>query len=427
MVGLSVSSAVVDLTPDHAADLGGFAIGPRKSTEVHSRLEANIVAFSDGERIVVLASLDLLFVGRELRIAIESAAKEAFGVEPDQVITLASHTHYAPMLDRLKPRLGDLDETALGHWCSALTSAFAGMSRPTGCNAVRRGTGESFAATNRRLRWPWPTAARVLGRKRGDVYMADNPDGPADRSIRVWAWTSAGRPLAVLWAFACHPTGFPGRNTVSAEFPGVVRQALREAFGADLAVLYAPTCMGDVRPRTGARGTGVRQALDLALYGPRPRPFSRPEWEAWSGSLAREVLAAIADKADEPIGSARIGSTEVAIPIARLVEGRCPTEDMICKGVSLPGLGRIVTLSCEPVSEVAPLIGAGADLVAGYEGDVFGYLPVDRMIAEGGYEAGGYFPAFGMTGKLKPGIDKLLRETGERLAAGLASGHQGSR
>src|SRR5690606_14266215 len=145
-------------------------------------------------------------------------------VAPSQVITLASHTHYAPMLDRLKPRLGDLDEAALERWCSALTSAFTDMPRPVPCHGVRRGSGESLAATSRRRPWPWPTAVRLFRRKRGGVYMADNPQGPVDRSIRVWVWTGAGKPLAVLWAFACHPTGFPDKNAISAEFPGVVRQ-----------------------------------------------------------------------------------------------------------------------------------------------------------------------------------------------------------
>ena len=418
---LKVSSAVIDLTPEQPASLGGFADGRRTSTRVHSSLEANVVVFAAGDQRVVLVAVDLLFVGRDLRLAIESAAQQAYGVGTSRVITLASHTHYAPMLDRLKPGLGELSEEELDRWRARLVAAFGQLSSPVLCDAVRRGTGQSSAAANRRKPWPWPTLTRVLGRKRGGVYMADNPDGPLDRSIRVWVWSSGGKPAAVLWAYACHPTGFPDSSAVSAEFPGAVRRALRDRYGSDLPVLYAPTCMGDVRPRTGLRTGGLRGVIDLALYGPRVRGFGAAEWDRWSRALADEVVGAISGAADEPIGEAAIASAEVSVPINGLLDGQCPTDDLICKIVRLPGLGRIVTLSCEPVTEVGPLIGAGADLVVGYEGDVFGYLPVDHMLAEGGYEAGGYFPAFGMTGKPKPGIDSFLRETGERLIEGLAS------
>lgn len=418
---LKVSSAIIDLTPEQPASLGGFAHGRRTSSRVHSRLEANVVVFAAGDERVILVAIDLLFVGRDLRLAIESAARQAFGVEPSRVITLASHTHFAPMLDRLKPGLGEISEGELDRWRDRLAAAFGQLSSAVQCDRVCRGLGQSFAAANRRKPWPWPTLIRVLGRKRGGIYMADNSDGPVDRSIRVWVWSGGGKPAAVLWAFACHPTGLPDSTAVSAEFPGVVRQALRDHFGSGVPVLYAPTCMGDVRPRTGLRSGGLRGLIALARYGPRVRGFRAAEWDAWSRALADEVVGALSGVADEPLGDATIASAEVSVPIDRLVDGHCPTDDLVCKTIRLPGLGRIVTLSCEPVTEVGPLIGKGADLVVGYEGDVFGYVPVDHMLKEGGYEAGGYFPAFGMTGKLKPGIDSLLRETGDRLIEGLAS------
>lgn len=422
---LTVSSIVLDLTPRRPVTLGGFAGAPRISSGHHSNLEANIVVFSDSSQAVVLVALDLLFVGCDLRRAIEIAACKALDVSPAHVVIIASHTHYAPMLDRLKPPLGALDEAELARWSDTLTAAFGRLSAPVHCDRVERGRGESFAATNRRKRWPWPNLARALGRTHGGMYIADNPAGPIDRSIRTWLWASGGRPVAIVWAFACHPTGYPESGKISSEFPGVVRATLRERFGADLPVIYAPTCMGDVRPRTGPRRRGLRRAVDLAVYGPRAGGFDVAEWEAWAGGLARDVSGTLAGSEGEPIANSAIVVSEVSIPTSQLVEGRCPTGEFVCKAVRLPGLGRMTTLSCEPVTGVGPLIGQGVDLVAGYEGDVFGYLPVDHMLKEGGYEAGGYFPAFGMTGKFKPGIDDLLQATGARLAAGIAQDRPG--
>src|SRR5207302_1899845 len=89
---------------------------------------------------------------------------------------------------------------------------------------------------------------------------------------------------------ACDPVGFPARTKVSADFPGVVRRALRDAHGAELPVLYLQGFAGDVRPReTGATTRFARRLVELVV-GPLFAPFSTAQYAAWAGGLADRVV-----------------------------------------------------------------------------------------------------------------------------------------
>lgn len=414
---LALYAAVVDLTPRRPLPMGGYEGPPRLTRSTHGRLEANLLVLGEDDDAVVIVSLDTLFAGRDLTARIVEACAGRFGVSEDRVLVLASHTHFGPMLDNAKPRLGanDPDETA--RWADQVCAALLEVPRRN-CGAVRTGLGRSDRAVNRRLTWRWPTLAKLVGRKHGDVHMCDSPGGPRDPRIRTCVWTSDdGEPLAAFWSFACHPVGFPEADTASADYVGVVREALRRELGAGLPVIFGPGCMGDVRPPTARPWLTLARAARVAAFGPSPLPFDRPTWDAWAEGLAREVVAADTSGETGPAASTAAVARLVRTPMADVFDGRSPTGELVAKAVTAPGVGRIVTLSCEPVADVAGLIDpSGIALVLGYEGDVFGYLPTDRMIAEGGYEPAESHGPFGLIGRFRPGLDATIRALGTRLS-----------
>lgn len=104
------------------------------------------------------------------------------------------------------------------------------------------------------------------------------------------------------------------------------------------------------------------------------------------------------------------------LPLAEVFNGYTPVSELSGKAVTIPGLGRIAALSCEPVTEIANIFRHSPDdLILGYEGNVFGYLPVDSMIAEGGYEPFGFMPAFNLRGSWKPSLDRRLEDFSKLL------------
>lgn len=418
---LHVLTAVVDVTPDAAVPMGGHGGPPRlTSSPPHGRLEINVLAFErHGEPVAILVAVDALFVGAALRDAVTSACAARFGCDESHVMVLASHTHSAPMLDGSKPLLGQADPIEVARWKSGIASAFARLTSQV-VDSAQAGRGETALSVNRRLKWPVPTVARILGKTTGDVYICDNPHGPRDPRIRTVLWKSGSRPVALVWTFACHPTGFPANDRASPDYIGVVRDALRARFRTSLPVIFAPGCMGDVRPASPRLWWRWCRWPAVFLHGPQPVPFRLDEWEEWARCLAHEVAATCEAATHRDVRDPIAIAPTVALPLSDLFAGRGPVSDFRAKAFNLPGLGRILSLTCEPVTEIADRIEAAAsDWIVGYEGDVFGYLPTEALIAEGGYEAERFKAHFGLAGAFRPGLDQIIRELGRRLRADL--------
>lgn len=415
---LPISTAVVDLTPRRPVPMGGFSGPERLSIATEGRLEANIVAVGEDKTATVFVSLDTLFVGAALRDSIIRDCGERFGVGPECVLVLASHTHFAPMLDASKPTLGRTDAEETDRWMEKIGEAIAAAeAKPA--TSVRAGCGHSDASVNRRLRWPLPSVVRLLGKSDRDVYMCDNPAGPRDPRIRTWTWLSPdGYPVAALWTFACHPVFYPHPQTASPDYIGRVREALRARLGAKLPVIFAPGCMGDIWPRSPKAWKQMRRILPFLIYGPSPVPYDMPQWERWANELAGEVSAADAAGFVRPITEKTTAGRLERLRLDAFFDGHSPVPDLTAKAVDVPGVGRLVTLSCEPVAEIAGVFAEGPnDLVLGYEGDVFGYLPTDAMIAEGGYEPRLSHRPFGLKGAFRPHLDERLTRFAETLKA----------
>jgi hypothetical protein len=222
--------------------------------------------------------------------------------------------------------------------------------------------------------------------------------------------------LAAFWSFACHPVAFPETDTVSPDFIGVVREALRQRLGHRLPVIFGPGCMGDVRPRSTRSWRTPARIAQLAVYGPSPLPFDRTEWDSWAAELAGQVTSIDEDAETKPINICATAGPMIRLPMSTLFDGFCPTAELHAKSIVAPGLGRIIALSCEPVTAIAGLVAEREDdLVLGYEGDVFGYLPTETMIAEGGYESRGFLRSFGLEGTFTPGLDAKIAILGRAL------------
>ncbi len=71
---------------------------------------------------------------------------------------------------------------------------------------------------------------------------------------------------------------------------------------------------------------------------------------------------------------------------------------------------RIKAVSAEIASDYASFAG-GADpltFLTGCAGQVFGYIPTDQQIPEGGYEVDDFVPAFSITGTFQTEIEAKI-------------------
>jgi hypothetical protein len=414
---LQVAAANADITPSLPFPTGCFVrSGPFSA--ITSRLEANAVAFHNGSgRSCVLISLDALYVGAALQSTL-SDHFERRGQRRDDLLLVASHTHFAPSLDSTKQMLAPVnsdyfERTAAS--CRDLIDRVLSGQR-TKATVIRR-TGHSNAAVNRRRWWYLP---HIVRRRitRPQIVMAPNVKGEIDR--RITAWTvlgDDGLPVALLWHYTCHPTGYPSPDHISAEYPGVVRSRLRARYG-DVPILFFQGFAGDARPHVPETRPRLRRAVWTALTGPSFDKFTMQGWRQWTEMLANDVLVAFGDetRVENPDDSlATIGAASVEIPLDLLLN--TPPSARTIRFQRLrphPSLD-LVAVSAEPLAALAKHVTSLGSTATGYLGDVFGYWPNDREAARGGYEVNHFRHGFSLQGGFKPGLDKAFADALEKL------------
>ncbi|MCA9097846.1 MAG: hypothetical protein KDA36_05655, partial [Planctomycetaceae bacterium] len=101
-------------------------------------------------------------------------------------------------------------------------------------------------------------------------------------------------------------------------------------------------------------------------------------------------------------------------PLGQILNGRELEEKFIPIVIlSLDDRFRIVFLGAEPsnlyVRKLRNLLGNNT-LVVGYFEEVYGYLPTENQLPEGGYEVKGFQNSFNMDGDFLPGFEEALLE-----------------
>jgi hypothetical protein len=207
---------------------------------VNDPLFVKAVVLRSDDATVVLVTLDAVAVGEIGTIGndylgkVRDRLRKELGVAPEAVIVNASHCHGVVC--------ADVDEKTV----EAVKAAVANLA------PVKAGVGvgtETRVSENRRL--------KLKSGREADVRHAYAlpPDeevigvGPIDPQIGVLRLDRLdGRPLAVVYNFACHPImGVPnGGNT--ADVTGFASRVIEDNLGEGTVALFVQGCGGDVNP-----------------------------------------------------------------------------------------------------------------------------------------------------------------------------------
>jgi hypothetical protein len=223
-----------------------------RATAVHRPLLATLLwleplagaARADDRRLLIALDhcmLDNAEVGR-----IRQAVSEAVPMPASNIHVALSHTHGAGLMSRSRADLpgGEL----IGPYLDGLAhklATLAGAAQSTVQPAVLvYGAGRCGLAAHRDF---WDEA-------RGHFVCGFNPAGPADDTVLVARVVSlAGRPLATVVNYACHPTTLAWDNTaISPDYVGAMRAVVEAQTGAPC--LFLQGASGDLGPREGFVG-----------------------------------------------------------------------------------------------------------------------------------------------------------------------------
>lgn len=200
-----------------------------KGESQYDELEMNGFSWSDEHENITIASIDSLYAGdlwRELNYEVDF---------------LASHTHFSPMLDSKKGKLGVFSNLAVESWKNAFKN-------------------RNYSSHDIDSIYYFTTNVNIPIYRRFDdkgnifglfanryVGMFPNFKEPIDNAINIFLFCKQNSPKFCLVWHCCHPVSRKNRNIYSADYIAIIRQSIKKRFGG-MPVIFANGPSGDIRP-----------------------------------------------------------------------------------------------------------------------------------------------------------------------------------
>ena len=364
---LWAGAARVEMTPPVGTPLAGYSRRHgRPSVGVHDPLYARALALSDGRRVVILVSCELLIIDEALYRAALRRVQQRYRVDRADLLLWSTHTHSGP--GGYGHRF--LEQRSMGHYDARVFELLSRRIAEAAVRAVERLAPSSVRGGE----------AIVEGASRNRL----KEDGPTDPLVRVLRVDGlGGTPIALLATFAAHPTVLGAENQrVSGDYPGALMAAIEEQHAGSVC-LFAVGAIADQAP---VRGPGDR-FLEARQLGER---------------LARAALSA--SEQEPAVTSVGLGATidDLVLPPAqlRLERGRLPSwlsERFVDRYARLHlvavGDWLLIGAPCDLSLDVGRRISDAArargwrPLVIGFADDYIGYVLPAADYAGDSYEA----------------------------------------
>ncbi|HSH94336.1 MAG TPA: hypothetical protein VK968_09345 [Roseimicrobium sp.] len=228
----------------HAAGLrAGVArmdITERAGVTVNDPLYAKALVLKSDSATVVLITIDAVAIGEIGRIGnrflpnIRAQLQKDLGIAPSSVLINASHCHGVVVTNTEQLTVQAVKEA----WKNLVPVK-------VGAGAAQ----ESRISENRRLRMKDGgeiDMRRAYSLPRDEDVAGVGPIDPEVGLLRIDR--EDGRPLAVLYNFACHPIMNPPNKGNSADYPGFASRLIEEGLGNGAMAFFVQGCGGDINP-----------------------------------------------------------------------------------------------------------------------------------------------------------------------------------
>jgi hypothetical protein len=378
-MALQIGTAIVDITPQTACFLAGYAGRDHAHESVHDPIHLRACYVRGGNADALVISADILWFSQDIIDRVLPILEKQLGIPPGNVFFIGTHTHSAPnVYNEANKGWAQMVEAQV------VAAAALGRSRLTSATLFGT-TGESKIGINRREQLA-----------DGKIILGENPDGPIDREvILIEARDSAGTSVGRLANFACHGTMLNQRNyQLSGDWPGFAASKLE-----------ADSCSPFLFLNGGC--------ANIAPRDDRQESFERVE--GLSSEFADDVKAITtglrALDSDDTISGKAL---EIYLPrkLRDIDEGMGKLRKVSIQGLRMGPL-RIIGFPGEVFSQTAVAVKENHPLtmVCSYvAGSRAGYVPVAEAYDTGGYEVRVSPYAEGGEAVLRQGFFDLLEK-----------------
>ncbi len=354
-----VGVATAKITPERRLHMAGYAgrKEPAEGTEQDLFGKAIAIEDSEGNR-VVFVTLDLIGVIEQLRTDVATQVQEKYKLPPQALLMNASHTHCGPAYGR---------EDAKDYFASLTTTLVDTIGKALE-QLQPANLSYSFARCSVAMNRRTPTDQGFRNHP--------NPDGPVDHTVPVLSVRNPADDTlrAVVFGYACHNTTMGFLNWLG-DYAGYAQEYF-EADHPGVTALFMMGCGGDQNPYPRSElkyaqmhGRSLATAVEAALeVNQSTQRHQRPLHGPLSSALETVDLEFATPEREDfayPVQVIRFGDDLVLIALG--------TEVVI---------DYALRLKAELSKPNGPAI-----WVAGYSNVYSGYIPSQRVLLEGGYEA----------------------------------------
>jgi hypothetical protein len=224
-------------------------------------------------------------------------------------------------------------------------------------------------------------------------------------------------PVALLVHYACHATTSGDILEISADWPGAMRNHIREFHGENdkPAVLFLQGCTGNLTHRIGR---------DTESWPDHFGQQTTVQAEALGRAVGQAAIEASEDSEELEAVEVEVGGRPVSLPfhnrtsaetseiqVARIGSPRHLAEsgDQAVWFVGLPG-EPFTEYSRDFGREFQRYLGASADrtLVCGYTNDCVGYFCTEEAVREGGYESASSYRVYHRPAPFSASVQSIL-------------------
>ena len=422
---IEISTSVVDITPIIETHLGcgpAEKVSPRKP----GSLEANVLLMRNtGEsRTVAIVSVDALYAGPKLREYL--AARLPQNISPTDLLLAASHTHFAPMLDDTKPKLGGVSEEHLARVVELIAKGILEASASFERSLVRSSAYHSSGIRSRR---------KVLltdFRRPIQAHFLPALVSKRHRTATILEFSKKGQnSQALIWICPIHPVGWPDASEMSADYIGEIRSYWRglQTSAPNAAFVFFQGASGDLRPDSmGWRDwKSARKAVLNLLVGRVFKRMSAQEYSRWILRVRRGFDLGLRRLSRLPFRETRVSPRRLECDLGEFLG----TSEILSRRFSAMSIEigdhNLIGLSGELTSKLGQILksdceagGFGNTIVPfGCIDDSFGYLTTKQESLQGGYEVTGFQDPFSLpnflTGELESRVLSLVRSFGAKF------------
>jgi hypothetical protein len=425
--GWQAGTAQVAITPKRPMWMSGYASRKSPSEGAVHDLWAKALALRDPDgRTVLLISLDVVGIDRDLSNRIRNTIGRNHGLGRDRIVLACSHTHCGPVVGTnllTMYRIDDAERRRIAEYAGWLEGAVAKMAddvlRRLAGARLAWGNGRCDFAVNRREN-PEKDVPRL--REQLALRGPDDHDVPVLRVCR-----DDGSLLSVVFGYACHCTVLDF-NKFCGDYAGFAQSEI-EARHPGATALFVAGCGADQNPIP-------RRSLELA--------------ERYGKQLAADVDKVLAGPLQPIESGLRTSYEEIPLAFAAI-----PTKEQLEKDTSDPNVfiasrarhlrqilatrGRLEATYPYPVQawrldgvtwiflggevvvdyslRVKRSLGSSHTWASAYCNDVMAYIPSKRVLKEGGYEGATAMIYYGQPSPWAEGVEEAIIEAVARATA----------